>query len=57
MHKLDIWTIIIDIVWLLMAMVGIIMAGRHENMYEYMHCISLILWFVGARFLTLTWKK
>ena len=56
MNKTDKTLMITDTIWLAVMMIGIILAGHRDSVQEYMHYISLVIWYIGARYLSSTWK-
>lgn len=48
---------IIDILWLVMIFIGIIVAAKHNSVQYLVYCISLMIWYIGATYLSSTWEK
>ncbi len=48
---------IVDTIWLIMIFIGIVVAAKCNSMQYLVYCISLMIWYIGATYLSSTWDK
>lgn len=48
---------IVDTIWLVIIFISIVVATKHNSMQYLVHCISLMIWYIGAAYLSSTWEK
>ena len=56
MKKIDKTGIIMDTLWLIIMMISIGLNNHSNDIQGLVYTISLMIWYVGARFLIASWK-
>lgn len=56
MKKIDGIGVAFDCLWLTLMMIGIHLDNHSGDIQGLVHMISLMIWYVGARFLIAGWK-
>ena len=57
MKKTDGIEVAFDCLWLIIMMISIYLGNRNDDIQGLIYIISLMIWYIGARILFVSWKE
>lgn len=57
MKKTDGIGVAFDCLWLIIMMISIYLGNRNDDIQGLIYIISLMIWYIGARILFVSWKE